>query len=319
MLVFIVSCATAISVSFLCSLMETVLLSLNPLRLQTLKRQGHRHAAIWLGMKQNIHRPIAAILILNTVAHTGGATIAGGAFDEIYGDQLLWVFSAVFTLVILVGTEILPKLIGVAYSERLAPWIGRPLSLLYTLLRPLVFLSELLTRLIPKPQPAEVGASASDLRTLAGLARATEAIEADQADIIVNATRLNTALVESVMVSRHRIVFLQLQKSNIDNFDLVASTLHTRYPVSETDNVDGIAGYVNLKEVVAVAPSRREVRLADFIRPLVRLRANLNLNQAFKILIGRGSHIALVEDAVGQIVGLVTLEDVLEEVVGELG
>ncbi|HRY47621.1 MAG TPA: hemolysin family protein [Candidatus Paceibacterota bacterium] len=319
MIVFIVSCATAIIVSFLCSLMEAVLLSLNPLRLQTLQRQGHKHAAIWLGMKRNIHRPVAAILILNTVAHTGGATIAGGAFDEIYGDQWLWVFSAMFTVVILVGTEIIPKLIGVAYSERLAPWIGVPLAMLTTFLRPLVFLSEQLSRLIRKSPPTEAGMSVSDLRTLAGLARTNQAIEAEQESIIINTTRLQTTLLESVMAPRERIAFLQLQKSNIENFELVATTLHTRYPVSETDGVDGITGYVNFKEIVAAVPSRREVRLADFIRPLVRLHANLNLNEALKVLIGRGSHIALVEDAGGRIVGLIALEDVLEEIVGELG
>lgn len=92
MLIFITSCLVAIIVSFLCSLAEAVLLSLNPIRLETLNQQGKAHASIWIKLRQNIGRPIAAILILNTIAHTGGATVAGSAFDEIYGDEWIWLF-----------------------------------------------------------------------------------------------------------------------------------------------------------------------------------------------------------------------------------
>jgi Mg2+/Co2+ transporter CorB len=114
--VFIITCLVAVIVSFLCSLAEAVLLSLNPIRLETLKRQGKSYASVWLNMRQNMGRPIAAILILNTIAHTGGATIAGGAFHDIYGDEWVWLFSVLFTVVILLGTEKHPKVQGVSYS-----------------------------------------------------------------------------------------------------------------------------------------------------------------------------------------------------------
>jgi Mg2+/Co2+ transporter CorB len=125
-------------VSFLCSLLEATLLSLDSIHLETRKRQGHRYAAIWLGMKQRIDRPIAAILILNTVAHTGGATVAGGAFDKVYGDQWIWVFSLFFTIVILFATEIFPKVIGVSHNERLAPVLAPILAAITVGLRPAV-------------------------------------------------------------------------------------------------------------------------------------------------------------------------------------
>jgi len=136
MLVLLLSAAIAVFVSFLCSMAEAVLLSLNPIRLETLKKEGSHFAAAWLRMKQNVGRPIAAILILNTVAHTGGATVAGAAFDELYGERWLWLFTTGFTLVVLFGTEILPKVLGVAHSERLAPWIAPPLELATVVLRP---------------------------------------------------------------------------------------------------------------------------------------------------------------------------------------
>jgi Mg2+/Co2+ transporter CorB len=121
MTIFISACAAAVLVSFICSLLEATLLSLDDIHLETQRREGHRYAAVWQGMRQRIDRPIAAILILNTVAHTGGATVAGSAFDEIYGDEWIGVFSLVFTIVVLLGTEILPKVIGVTYAARLAP------------------------------------------------------------------------------------------------------------------------------------------------------------------------------------------------------
>lgn len=121
MTLFIIACATAIIVFFVCSVLEATLLSLDNVHLEGKRKEGHRYAEVWQNMRKRIDRPIAAILILNTVAHTGGATVAGGAFDEIFGDEWLWLFSEIFTIVVLVGTEFIPKVIGVSYVERLAP------------------------------------------------------------------------------------------------------------------------------------------------------------------------------------------------------
>jgi Mg2+/Co2+ transporter CorB len=124
MTIFVIACFTVLTVSFLCSLLEATLLSLSDIHLETRHREGHRYAAVWQNMRKRIDRPIAAILILNTVAHTGGATVAGSAFDEIYGDEWIWLFSLIFTVAVLLGTEIIPKVIGVGYAERLAPLVA---------------------------------------------------------------------------------------------------------------------------------------------------------------------------------------------------
>lgn len=117
MIIFLISSLVAIIVSFLCSLIEAALLSLNSVKIETDKQKGLKYAIVLDKLKGNINRPIAAILILNTVAHTGGATIAGSAFDEIYGDELIWIFSVIFTIVILFGTEILPKVIEIGRAH----------------------------------------------------------------------------------------------------------------------------------------------------------------------------------------------------------
>lgn len=317
MTLFIFACATAVIVSFLCSLLEATLLSLNDIHLETKRREGHGYAAVWQSMRRRIDRPIAAILILNTVAHTGGATVAGSAFDEIFGDEWIWVFSIIFTIVVLVGTEIIPKVIGVSYAERLAPVAAPFLSFMTLALTPVITLTEWFSRPF-KRKGGQRRLSIADLRTMADLARHERLIGVEEENIIINAIKLRQLTVGSVMVPRERIVAFDARQPNIANFETAAASLHTRYPVSADGTVEGITGYVNFKEIVAMMPSRREAQIQLFIRPLSRLAASASLNEALKSLLGRREHMALVEDDQRRIVGLVTLEDLMEEIVGDL-
>jgi putative hemolysin len=317
MTIFIIACATAIIVSFVCSVLEATLLSLDDVHLEGKRKEGHRYAEVWQNMRKRIDRPIAAILILNTVAHTGGATVAGSSFDEIFGDEWIWLFSVVFTIVVLLGTEILPKVIGVSHAERLAPLAAPLLRFMTTALTPIIALTEWLFRPF-KREGGKRRMSISDLRTMADMARHERLISPEEGNIIINATKLRHLTVDSVMVPRDRMMLFDARQSNIANFETAASSLHTRYPVSQDGTVEGITGYVNFKEIVAMMPSRREAQIQPFIRPLSRLAATATLNDALKSLLGRREHMALVEDEKHGIVGLVTLEDLMEEIVGDL-
>ena len=128
MTIFLIAVSIALGVSFLCSLMEAALLSLTPSQVARLSERHPATGAIWRGVKANLERPIAVILILNTTAHTIGASVAGAQFDELWGDEWIWAFSIVFTLVMLQFTEILPKTLGVQFNTLLAPVIARPLQ-----------------------------------------------------------------------------------------------------------------------------------------------------------------------------------------------
>jgi CBS domain containing-hemolysin-like protein len=128
MFIFVVSVLVALIVSAMCSLAEAVLLSLTPSQVADLSNKNPKAGQIWRTFKTNIERPIAFILILNTSAHTIGASIAGSQFDELWGDEWIWLFSLIFTFAMLQFTEILPKGFGVRFNRKIAPYIAGPLS-----------------------------------------------------------------------------------------------------------------------------------------------------------------------------------------------
>jgi len=167
MTTFILSTTVAIVVSPLCSLSEAVLLSVNSVKLETDKHKGSGYAKIFSSLKANINRPISAILILNTVAHTGGSTFAGNSFGDLYGDERMWMFSIIFTVVILFVTEILPKVVGFAYADRLAPFIASPLHYSIKLLYPIIFITEKFSNLLTGKRKDATSYSVEDIHTIA--------------------------------------------------------------------------------------------------------------------------------------------------------
>ena len=147
MLFLILSVVIVLSVSFLCSMAEAVLLSINVNSLASGRnRTSPAVIAAWKRMKSNIGRPIAAILILNTVANTGGSVVASAAFIKVFGEKWLWTFSLGMTVAILFGTEILPKIIGVGYCRFIAPLLTAPLEYATKILHPVILLTEWFTK-----------------------------------------------------------------------------------------------------------------------------------------------------------------------------
>lgn len=282
--------------------------------------QGKAHARGWLALKRNVDRPIAAILILNTVAHTGGATISGAAFDSVWGDENIWIFSILFTFVILFGTEIAPKVIGVSYNSVLAPILIKPLQLTITFLKPIIFFTDIFSKLFRGKGGAHGKAEveAADLITLAQMARSRSLIDNSQEQIIVNATKLQTTTADEVMVPADEMVFFDMRRSTGDNLDLARQNLHTRYPVSETGEVGGIVGYVNFKEIFAIDPQEREETLHHYLRHNIVVGKETRAGDVMRQLIAAKRHMAIVKDGRGGIVGMLTLEDVLETLVGDI-
>jgi CBS domain containing-hemolysin-like protein len=317
MTVLIFSCALAIGVSFLCSLAEATLLSVNPARMEMLRAEGRRHAGAWLNLRKNIGRPIAAILILNTIANTGGATIAGGAFDELYGERWLWLFSTAFTFSVLFGAELLPKVLGVVHGERLAIIMTPALALLIRILHPFILVTEKFSNFVGGGRKAPETVSVSDLNALALAATASGVLAKEQAAIIINAAGLRDRKIRDVMVPREWIVLIRDDAETVEIMKQARITMHTRYPVTSTGDPDGIHGYLNVKEV-AFAERRAGLRIGDFLRSVLFVSPDADLNTMLHLFIARRHHLAIVKGGDGRVLGMVTLEDLLESLAGEI-
>ena len=312
--ILIISSAVAIAVSFLCSLAEALLLSLNPLTLNRLQATRPRAAESWRRLKKNVARPITAILVLNTVAHTGGATIAGGAFAEIYGEHNIWIFSILFTVVILFGTEILPKVIGVTFRNQLAPWAGPILEVITRLLHPFIVLSEAMFRRLTAHEESEQITTA-DLVTLATLARSGKAINLEQENIIVNAIRLSHTAITSAMIPPERIRFLGKDATPESLLALMKESGHTRYPVSKSPDAKDIFAYIVTKKAVPVTQGEFAHLLAQ-AKPLRTVDRGATLMTGLRTMLQNKEHLLDVVDGQDQCVGIVTLEDIAGELLG---
>lgn len=318
MVVFIVSALIAIVVSFLCSLSEAVLLSVDKVKIATDKNKGLTYAIILDKLRGNINRPIAAILILNTIAHTGGSTVAGSAFADTFGEEWIWVFSVVFTIIVLFGTEILPKVLGVSFTNSIAQKLASPLQLAIKILYPLVLLTEAFNKAVVRKKSPPLKYSLDDIRTIARLAQVENLINKDQERIIINTSSLKHRKIEEIMLPVPRMVFFQKDITVEKFFGLAAKHLHTRYPVSTTDSAQDVCGYLNFKEVALHDGKPGQEDLGSFIRPVYFVKNTQSIIQVLKEMSQKRLHLAMVRDEEGKNLGMVTLEDMVEEIVGDI-
>jgi len=320
MTLFIASVFTALLVSFLCSLLEATVLSFTPSQVASLAVRHPRLGAIWQNFKTHIDRPIAVILILNTAAHTIGATVAGAQFELLFGDQGIFGFSLLLTYFMLQFTEILPKTMGVRFNSRFAPAIAYPLAFLIRLFNPLISLIHLINRPFePKRNSSQSPATLEEISALAGLARLSNLINPQQEQIIQGTFRLSEKRASQVMIPVEQVAFLSTSQSLTDAIITAHLDPHTRFPICESEDHNRVLGYVNFKEIIYHArtnPSDRS--LQGIIRPVHFVAPEEPAAELLKVFVERHEHIAIVRGAEGRTLGLITLEDVIEELVGEL-
>lgn len=307
--------ALAIVVSFLCSIAEAVLLSVRPSYVAALKRKGRAGATALETLQNNIDRPLAAILILNTVAHTVGAAGVGAQAAVVFGNNYLAATSAILTLLILVLSEIIPKTLGAAHWQKLAPTTAVALVGLTRVLLPLVWLSEKLTKLI-SPKKGGASFSREEMTAMAQIGVEEGLLDDKEQVIVGNLMRLHKLGVTDIMTPR-AVVFMADKSLSIGDFlKDHATNPFTRIPIYGDDR-DDVVGYV-LKHELFMAHARGEddTRLEACKRPLPLLPESLNASHAFDKLMRERSHVALVVDEFGSVKGLLSLEDVMETLIG---
>lgn len=298
---------------------EAVLLSVDKVKIATDKEKGLTYAKIMHTLKSNIDKPISAILILNTIAHTGGATIAGSAFDEIYGEEYIWVFSVIFTIVILFGTEILPKVIGVNKANLISKKMAWPLQLIIKILYPFILVTQAFTKLLVGKKKKSNPYSLDDIRTIAKMAKMEKIIDTDQESIIINTSTLKKRFVKEIMLPVEKIIFFEESISYDKYFNLAAKHKHTRYPISSSNSIEEVYGYINFKEIALNEKiSSENNSLKEFVRPIIFIRENTPIINLLKRMNENRFHISMVKSEDDKIIGMITLENLVETIVGDI-
>jgi CBS domain containing-hemolysin-like protein len=306
----------AVIVSALCSIIEAVLYSVPQSQVEVMALSGKKSGLILKKLKKDIQQPITAILTLNTIANTMGAAVAGASAAVVFGEENLVWFSIFFTLTILLFSEILPKTAGVAYAKNLASWIAVPLNSLVKIMSPLVFLCQAVTHLIPK-QDKEALVSIEEIQAVAVLGRKAGEIEPQQEKVIANILKLQDKTVHQVMTPRTVVFSLSEHLTIGEALDMKELwSRHSRVPVYDKDQDDVVGIVLSRNVLLSFSEGNENQKLSDLMQPVHFVPEAAPLNRILMEFFEQRIHLFVVVDEYGSVTGVISLEDIIEEIVG---
>ncbi|MDQ2180744.1 CNNM domain-containing protein [Marinifilum sp. D714] len=305
----------ALFVSFLCSVMESVLLSTPVSFLNVKKEEGVKSANTFIKLKENIERPLSAILSLNTIAHTIGAAGVGAEATKLFGEVYFGVISAVLTFLILIFSEIIPKTIGALYWRNLAIVSGLIINAMVFITYPLVILTGYISKIFSRGED-EVSVSREEISAMANIGTEEGVFEEKENRIIQNLIKLKSLNVTQIMTPR---VVVAVANENMLLKDFLTDKrylYYSRIPVYK-ENKDNITGYVFRQSAFEkMSDSSENLILKDVARPIVVVSEFQTLLNAWDKLLKEKEHIALIVDEYGGMDGIVTMEDIIETLLG---
>jgi CBS domain containing-hemolysin-like protein len=306
----------AVIVSALCSIIEAVLYSVPQSQVEVMASSGKKSGLVLKEMKKNIQQPITAILTLNTIANTMGAAVAGASAAIVFGkENLIW-FSVFFTLTILLFSEILPKTAGVAYAKNLAFWIAIPLNSLVKIMRPLIWLCQAVTHLIPK-KGKEALVSIEEIQAVAVLGRKAGEIEPQQEKVIANILKLQDKIVRQVMTPRTVVFSLSEHISIEEALEMKDQwNRHSRVPVFDKDQDDVVGVVLSRSVLLSLSEGKKNQKLSELMQPVHFVPEAAPLNRILMEFFEQRIHLFVVVDEYGSVTGVISLEDIIEEIVG---
>ncbi len=305
----------AMSISFLCSILESVLMS-TPISFISMKEdEGYKKASLFKHYKQENARPIAAILSLNTIANTVGAAGVGKQATEVFGSEWFGVVSAVTTILILFFSEIIPKTIGTNHWKSLMGFATNTIQLLIWLMYPVVILIELLTKAIA-PKDDETTVSREEVAALADVGENEGVIDEDENKIIQNVIKLDNIKAYDVMTPRVVAAIASENMTLRDFFKEEEPRHFSRIPVY-ADNPEFITGYILRSEALELlAKDNFEQKLGSIRRNLPYFNEEVSISEIWENMLKQKVQIALIIDEYGCFQGILTLEDIIETIFG---
>ena len=305
----------AIALSALCSMLEATLLS-TPLSFVTgLEEQGIKGAQRLKRLKQNPDRPISAILCLNTIANTVGASIVGSLVFEVYGDALVGIFSTIFTFAILIFSEIIPKTIGASYWRSLALTASAIINMMIFITFPLVWILEKLQRRISS-NSNQVSVSREDISAMVSVATEEEVIETEEKKMIQNLLKLDEMTAHEIMTPSTVVEMAEGQMTIREFYD--SDLTHSRILVYDEDNDEYVIGYVLRQTVLEeMAEDKFSTTIREISRPILTFPENEPVGNIWEKFLEKKEHISVIIDEYGTFRGIVTMEDVIETMLGQ--
>ena len=306
----------ALGVSFLCSILEAVVLSIPNTQVAVWQKDGNRRGDLWSKLKaDDAVKPLTAILTLNTIAHTMGAAGVGSEVQEQFGNEYLTVASIVLTLAVLFLSEIIPKTLGTAYWKQLSLITGIILNAITILLVFIIAPIQWMKKILPSADGQLV--TRDDLAALADLGEEEGALMQDEETVILNLLRLREISVTEVMTPRVVVTGLQQTMTIKEVLDEYPVLRFSRMPVYG-ESIDEIQGVVIRSELLVAASRDEWDRTIDsFMKPVEFLSTTQNVDNALDLFLERRQQFAVVQDEFGGTSGILTMEDVLETLLGE--
>ena len=317
MLTFLLATGTVLVVSCICSLLEAALYSLSISQIEIIAREHRASGQILKKLHEDIQRPISAILTLNTLANTGGAAIAGAAFVGVFPQTPETYFTITISFGVLVFSEIIPKTAGVVYARSLARLIAYPIQWLVWIFSPFIWLNNFITQLITRGGQARQGITPEEIEIIARMSRQAGAISPEQERVISNILNLETLRAREVMTPRTVVFALDRDLSLGEARQQAGAWPHTRVPLynGERENIVSLA--LRRDVFSAIADGGQNKRLFDIERPVHIVPESARVSQLLQEYIKRREHLFIVVDEYGVFSGIITLEDVIESIVGQ--
>jgi len=304
----------ALFVSFLCSILEAVLLSTTLPYISSIEDKNKKGGTLLKRLKTKIDRPIAAILTVNTVAHTIGAAGVGAESVKLFGEQYMFLISAILTLLILYFSEIIPKTIGATYWKKLAIPSAYIINGLIFLTYPLTLLAVFTTRIFANKEKITI--SREELLANALLSENAGEINENESDIIENTLALNESVVEDILTPRS-VVFAFEKSTTIEQAIHYKNDLKTfsRIPIYNSD-IDFIVGMVLSKDILLNSLDNKKETLINFSSSIYSINEDISVSKTLSLMLSKHEHLFVVKDKYGQTVGVVSMEDCLETLLG---
>lgn len=315
MTLLLIYLAIAIGVSFLCSVLEAVLLSVTPAYIESQLQPKPRRGHVLKEVKDNLDKSISSILILNTFAHTMGAAGVGAQATKVFGARWETLIAVLLTLAILYLSEIIPKTLGATFWKQLALPSAQIISWLVTLLYPLVWVSARLTDMFAKGGHSS-SINREELAALAKLGARHGSLGSREGELLENILQLREIRTGSILTPRTVVSALNASATVSDAMKWMKEVPFTRFPVY-TNDLDTVVGQVLRPHILgAMLEGGQDKPITDYMLPINRVSTELRVPKLLDLFIRRRQHMFLVEDEYGQTAGIVTLEDSMETLLG---